>query len=104
MKKIFATSCLLFLLGTFAQSAAAQSWSPNGPLPRYYHSAVLDPSTSRMIVFGGFPYGTNSQQNLNDVWRLVPPTSTLGGSGLNWSLVRATGAPPAPRFGHSSRV
>jgi hypothetical protein len=102
MKRIFVTCCLMFLLGTFAQSAAAQSWSPNGPLPREFHSAVFDTSTKRMIVFGGFPLDTNSTQNLNDVWRLTASSSALGGSSLNWSLVHATGTPPAPRFGHSA--
>lgn len=102
MKRIFATSCLLFLLGAFAQSGAAQSWSPNGPVPRNQHSAVLDPATNRMIVFGGYPLNTNSAPNLNDVWRLLVSSTALGGTGLNWFLVHPSGTPPAPRFGHSA--
>ena len=69
MKRILSTLCLLFLLGTLARNAAAQSWNASGPLPRGNHSAILDTSTNRMIVFGGFPFDTNSTQNLNDVWR-----------------------------------
>ena len=103
MKRILATSCLLFLLGSFAQTAAAQSWTPNGPLPRAAHSAVLDLSTNRMIVFGGFSSDTTSSPPfLNDAWLLLAPTTALGGSSRNWSQVHATGTPPAPRFGHSA--
>jgi hypothetical protein len=102
MKRIFVAACLLFLVGTLVQGAAAQSWSPNGPLPRSYGSAVLDTSTQRMIIFGGFPTDTSSTQNLNDVWRLNPALNALGGTGLNWFQIRATGTPPAPRFGHSA--
>ena len=98
MKRILATLCLLFLLGTLTRSAAAQSWNASGPLPRGNHSAVLDISTNRMIVFGGFPFDTDSSQNLNDVWRL----NGAGGIGLGWVQVKPKGTQPAPRWGHSA--
>ena len=98
MKRILATLCLLFLLETFARSAAAQSWNASGPRLRGNHSAVLDTSTNRMIVFGGFPFDTNSTQNLNDVWRL----NGAGGLGLSWVQVKPKGTQPAPRWGHSA--
>ena len=103
MKRIFATLCLLLLFATIAQSVAAQTWSPNGPLPRGGHSAVLDTSTNRMTVFGGDgSSNTNPPQNLNDVWVLVAPANALGGSARNWLPLHPTGTPPAPRYGHSA--
>lgn len=75
---------------------SAQKWTTAGPLPRYSHSAILDPGTNRMVVFGGILNGgTNStqDQNFNDVWRL---------SGNAWTAVRPSGSPPAPRNGQSA--
>ena len=99
MKKFVATTCLVLLLSAIAQNLAAQSWSPNGPLPRGAHSAVFDPSTTQMIVFGG-DGGSNSPGNLNDVWRLLPSTSLAGIR--NWVAVHPSGTAPAPRYGHSA--
>jgi hypothetical protein len=93
-------ACIVILLEMIAQSAIAQNWKPNGPLPRVYHSAVLDPSTKRMIIFGGFPADTTSMLDLNDVWRLLPSAS-LGGV-QSWVAVNPSGMPPAPRLGHSA--
>jgi hypothetical protein len=98
MRRTINILLLLFALGLYAQSALAQSWSPSGPTPRQYHSAVLDTKTNRMIVFGGLPGDTSSLTNLNDVWRLTG----VGGSNLSWQQVLPTGTPPAGRLGHSA--
>ena len=89
--------CCLFVLTLFEQAVIAQSWSSSGPIRRALHSAVLDSSTDRMIVFGGID-ATISQQHFNDVWRL----SSVGSANLSWTPVHPTGTAPAPRFGHSA--
>lgn len=78
------------------QYATAQTWSSGGPIPRDSHSAVLDLTTNRMIIFGGDINITNSpsNRNLNDVWRLGP--------GLKWTAEKPIGTPPAPRLAHSA--
>ena len=85
------------LLALLVQVATAQSWKSNGPLPRVYHSAVLDPSTKRMIVFGGYSPNTASGLDLNDVWRLNPSVSLAGLQ--NWIAVNPAGTPPSGRLG-----
>lgn len=100
MKKVTIDLYLLIVLGMLIQTARAQSWSFNGPQPRAAHSAVQDPTTKQMIIFGGFPSDTTSQQNLNDVWRLLPSISLSGTQ--NWIAVHPTGTPPAQRFGMAS--
>jgi hypothetical protein len=84
-------------LGMLIQVAAGQSWTAAGPVARSIHSAVLDTSTNRMIVFGGAPSSTNTNgtQNLNDVWR-------LNINNLTWKAAKPKGTPPAPRIGHSA--
>lgn len=90
--------CLFFVISV--PFALAQTWTSSGPINREFHSAVLDPASDRMIIFGGLPAGfnTNSQQNLNDVWRL----NAAGGPNLNWIHVKPAGPPPAPRLFHSA--
>src|SRR4029077_17067958 len=80
----------------FAQAVAAQSWTQlRGPVPRNIPSAVFDPTSGRMIIFGG---DTSTGTDLNDVWWLVNPD----GPGLGWVQARPTGTKPAPRVGHSA--
>jgi len=88
-------SCCVCIM--FVQLVSAQTWSAAGPLPRGYHSAVLDTTTNKMVVFGGFPSPavTNGTQNLNDLWR-------FNVIGKIWSQVMTKGAAPAPRFGHTA--
>jgi Galactose oxidase, central domain len=89
------------VLLALAPIGSAQSWSSSGPAPRYLASAVFDPGTSRMMIFGGIlNAGTNAAQNgiFDDVWRL----NNVGAANLNWVRVRPTGKPPAPRQGHSA--
>ena len=95
MKRTIVTGLLLF--GAFLQLAAAQSWTSNGPIPRYGQSAVFDSLTKQMIVFGGFS-GANGQTLDADVWRLLPSASL---SGLqNWVAVHPAGTLPPGRGGH----
>ena len=99
MKKTVCICCLLLLLGALAPFAAAQSWTPNGPLPRFLHTAVFDPSTKQMIIYGGFSPTSNTMQGYDaDVWRLLPSASLAGPQ--NWAALRPTGTPPAPRGAH----
>ncbi len=98
MKRTVMAWTIPLLFAALEHFAAAQSssWTPNGPLPRVGHSAVFDPSTRQMIIFGGTT--TNSQRNEpTDVWRLLP-SATLSGV-QNWVALNATGT-PGGRFGH----
>src|SRR5690242_17741972 len=68
-----------------------------GPPGRSDASAVFDPESARLIIFGG----TNTSScttNRNDVWWLSPSRGTH----LKCVEAQPTGAPPAPRSGHSS--
>jgi hypothetical protein len=88
---------ICLVLGMLVSVAAAQTWTPAGPIPRWLHSAVFDTTTNRLIVFGGGPNHANTSQpqNLNDVWRLNAAT-------LTWTPVKPTGVPPAARIWHSA--
>jgi uncharacterized protein (TIGR03437 family) len=81
-------------------SAAAlygQGWTQlqttgNPPAGRAGHSAVFDPTTLRMFVFGG----AGVTGNFNDTW-------TLTASGTpSWSPLAAGGNPPQQRSGHTA--
>lgn len=64
--------------------------APSGPAPpaRENHSAVVDVSRERMIVFGG--------SGMNDVWAL-----SLSG-GETWIHITPAGGPPSGRSGHTA--
>ena len=103
MKALAATLCLSLVSVVFANNAAAQSWTSNGPLPRNFHSMVYDASTHRIVMFGGLSTDlTSSFPALNDLWRLYGSPTPLGGTGLNWNQVHPLGTPPAQRYGHSA--
>jgi hypothetical protein len=75
-------------------------WVPYGPGPRSQHTAVFDPTTNQMIVFGGTDLGTI---NYNDVWVAVNVISGCSPScPLNWSFETPGGPVPAARSGHSA--
>src|SRR5947209_951037 len=86
--------------------ASGQTWTqlaPSGapPSPRGFHgaSAVYDPSSNRMIVFGG---RDSSQNNLNDVWILTNANGMGGASAwINLLPANSPGA-PASRSGHTA--
>lgn len=92
---IAASFCVFFLpLGV-----AAQNWSSKGPIDRNSHSAVFDPTTNRMVVFGGRAYSA-SRANLNDLWRLNAATNASVGS--TWTAVAPLGSKPSARSGHTA--
>src|SRR4029077_17083912 len=70
---------------------------PSSALPpaRFDHSAVYDPGTNSMIVFGGVDGAI-----YNDVWVL----SNANGSGGTpaWTLLNPSGGPPPARFSHTA--
>jgi hypothetical protein len=79
---------------------AAQSpeWTSLEPAPRTSHSAIFDPVTSRMVVFGGVITAANSDIELSagalgDLWRL---------NNRRWQPVQPKGTRPAARAGHSA--
>jgi hypothetical protein len=87
------------LLATFIFISAssllsAQSWTLLGPPSRHSHSAVWDPTSSQMIIFGGLETFTNT--DLNDVW--VGKTSTSLSD--SFSSLAPTGTTPQGRYGH----
>jgi len=88
------------VIGISVSIASAQSWVPQGPIPRAGSSAVLDTRTHRMIVFGGNINNSDAQPvvDLNDVWRL----DKAGSANQSWVQVEPDGIPPAPRTGHTS--
>jgi hypothetical protein len=96
----------LLIAAFMAHSLAGQTWthlSPGGtpPSARGFNgtTGVYDPSSDRMIVFGG---RDGSGNNLNDVWVLTNANG-LGGPSQWVNLIPngATGSPPA-RSGHSA--
>ena len=94
--------CLLLSIGAFISStatAATPTWTQlaptGGPPPaRKEHSAILDPSTNQMIVFGGTA-SVSPPPDLNDVWSLTT-------SGSPWTSVTTAGSIPPRRTGHSA--
>src|SRR5437879_4309407 len=87
-------------LGLFAIPSFGQ-WAAHGPGPRFLHSAVFDPATDQMIVFGGTDLGTI---NYNDLWvnPNVMSSSCNPTCDLTWTFDTPTGTPPAPRSGHTA--
>ena len=76
--------------------------SPAGTLPsaRQKHSAVYDPNTNRMVVFGGDPNGGFCSGAVNDVWVLTSPNGH--GPKPTWTQLGPTGGPPSARRAHSA--
>ncbi len=79
--------------------ALAQTWSWSNltpvdgpaPEPRRLGTAIFDPVSYQIIVFGG----TGANGLLNDLW-------AFDLHALAWSRLDATGTPPAPRLGHNA--
>src|SRR5260370_15435087 len=72
----------------------AQSWTLLGPPSRHSHSAVWDPVSAQMIIFGGLQTFTNT--DLNDVW-LGKTSTTLSD---RFSALAPPGTPPQRRYCH----
>lgn len=69
-----------------------------GPSVRAYHSAVYDPASNRMIVFGG--QTTYGNLVANDVW-VLSNANGLGGI-PTWTQLATLGMPPSTRMAHSA--
>ncbi len=63
------------------------------PVPRMFHSAIIDEPHHRMIVFGG----ADRWQAFGDLWSL-----DLTPGGEEWTELTPTGPAPEPRLGHSA--
>jgi hypothetical protein len=100
-------SCLHLVAGlsftlALSVSAAAQSWSQDGPVPRTHTSAVYDSVTDQMIIFGGLQGGTLGP--LNDVWgnEQIVSNAQEAEPNLEWVPVYPTGTTPEARSGHTA--
>ncbi len=96
--KITATVGSLFssTILTVNPVVSAPTWSQEGPVARFAHSTVFDPTTQQMVIFGGQQPDTST--NLNDVW--LAATTLTPSATLTYSAVLPTGTAPSPRFGH----
>jgi hypothetical protein len=95
---------LVYVLVFMAVSAglASAQWATRGPIIRAGHTAVLDTTHNRMIVFGGNTSSadTPAAAHFNDVWFLNTANST--GSNLNWLAAKPTGTAPSARTLHAT--
>jgi len=73
---------------------SAQVWSLQGPASRHSHSAVFDPTSQQMIIFGGQQTGSTS--DLNDTWLGV----TASNQNDSFAQLLPTGTLPSARYGH----
>jgi hypothetical protein len=97
------TAFVSALVVAFCRPALAQSWTqlkckPKSPPARDLASAVFDPKSQKMIMFGGGAYRGTRTNDLNDVWYLSKPS----GSSIKCVEAKPTGGPPAPRIGNSA--
>jgi hypothetical protein len=75
-------------------SGTTQTWTLHGPPGRHSHTAVFDPNTQQMIIFGGQAVGTNAY--LNDVW--LGTTATTQDDSFTGET--PSGTLPPGRYGH----
>jgi hypothetical protein len=93
MKQLGSLFLLLVFLGS-ATFAGAQVWALAGPASRHSHTAVFDPASGQMIIFGGQETATNT--DLNDVWLGV----TAATQDDHFNQLLPTGTAPQGRYGH----
>jgi hypothetical protein len=84
---------VLSLAGTPAWTQLTPSGTP--PSGRSGHSAIYDPGSDCMVVFGGYN-GSTLPYYLNDVWAL-----SLSGAPA-WTQLTPSGTPPSGRDGHNA--
>jgi hypothetical protein len=95
--------CDVWVLSNANGSGGTPTWtqtSPNNypfPIGRSSHSAVLDPTTNNMTIYGGFDGSGNI---LNDVW--VPSNANGLGGASAWKQLGPLSVFPAGRFGHTA--
>ncbi len=85
--------------GTSGIPAWSQLVTDIAPPARNLHTAVYDPNTNRMIVFGG-QVGASTRSN--EVWMLENADGTDGITPTKWTKLSPSGGPPSPRDGHSA--
>jgi len=76
----------------------APTLSQGAPPPRAVHSAIYDPQSNRMVIFGGGAFNGSTFELFNDVWVL---TNANGQGGIpTWIPLLPSGGSPAAREGH----
>ena len=78
---------------TVTQSSSTQTWTLHGPPGRSSHSAVYDPTSNQMIIFGG---QSTTGQDLNDVWLGI----TASTQDDRFTAETPSGTAPQGRYGH----
>lgn len=68
-----------------------------GPAPRGHHSAVLDPETNRLVVYGGVD---SDSHVFDDAWVLIGANGETPESG--WQRLAPSGNAPAARLTHTA--
>ena len=86
--------CLGIAFWGFGALLNAQVWTEEGPSSRHSHSAVYDPVSAQMIIFGG--QETTTSQDLNDVWLGVTSTNQND----QFTQLSPSGTLPSGRYGH----
>jgi hypothetical protein len=89
---VLVLTCLSLVLPLGAQTWTQLAPTGGPPETRAWASAILDPTTNKMIMFSG----THAGSNLNDVWSL----STTGSP--QWTQLLPAGTPPSVRLGQSA--
>jgi len=85
---------LMFAVLGFSVLLNAQVWTEAGPSSRHSHSAVFDPVSGQMIIFGG--QETTTSQDLNDVWLGITATNQND----QFAQLSPNGTLPSGRYGH----
>ena len=85
----------VFVLTNANTHGSAPQWIPKSPAARVYQTAVLDPQSDTMIVFGGNLETSPTTPDSNDVWVLTNATNSAAVS--SWTQLQPTGTPPAGR-------
>jgi len=91
-----ATALVTLLMSPFAQ---AQTWTQDGPAPRFRHSGIYDVATDQMVIFGG----ESATGPLNDLWSvsgIVSAGQMTTKTPYHWVQIFPTGTAPSARYGH----
>ncbi len=92
MKRLTYLLLVSFLLGS-GSFLNSQIWTLHGPQSRHSHTAVFDPTTKQMIIFGG--QETSTDEDLNDVWLGV----TSSNQDDSFTQLLPAGTVPHGRYG-----
>jgi len=98
-KSLFPAAALFASLFLAPAFASAQTWSQDGPAPRYRHSGIYDVATDQMVIFGG----ESATGPLADVWSvsgIVSAGQTVTKTPYHWVQIFPTGTAPSARYGH----